>query len=214
MLPRMSQRCSNSSGSNSVLAPAPKRRAPPLTTTGTPVVLQPDIENDAARSSSAAGPGPSSMRLQQQQALQKPAPYQPAARAAKKPYTLLFSDEDEALAAYDSLSVNVSSQQQHADLPQPATSFNTLKVQLVLKRNMASLLGYQRPTPVQKHVLPLALSGHDVLAVSGTGSGKTAAYLIPAVDMLLGRIRTRTSNRAFPEAMVLLPTRELAEQVG
>ena len=68
-------------------------------------------------------------------------------------------------------------------------------------------LGFTRPTPVQREAIPPALAGRDVLACAMTGSGKTAAFLLPIVQRLMPRPRGRT------RALVLTPTRELAAQV-
>lgn len=68
--------------------------------------------------------------------------------------------------------------------------------------------GYQQPTPVQRKTLPVALTGKDVVAMARTGSGKTAAFLIPLVERLQAH-----STRVGARAVVLSPTRELATQV-
>jgi ATP-dependent RNA helicase RhlE len=68
-------------------------------------------------------------------------------------------------------------------------------------------LGFTRPTPIQKDAIPPALAGRDVLACAMTGSGKTAAFLLPIMQRLLAGRRGRT------RALVLVPTRELAAQV-
>jgi ATP-dependent RNA helicase RhlE len=68
-------------------------------------------------------------------------------------------------------------------------------------------LEFTRPTAVQADTIPLALGGRDVLACAATGSGKTAAFLLPLMQRLL-RERTGTTR-----ALVLVPTRELAAQV-
>jgi len=68
-------------------------------------------------------------------------------------------------------------------------------------------LGYEEPTPIQAQTIPLLLSGKDVVAQAQTGTGKTAAFVIPIVE------RIEPSNRAV-QAMVLVPTRELAMQVA
>ena len=67
-------------------------------------------------------------------------------------------------------------------------------------------LGFTRPTPVQADAIPPALEGRDVLACAMTGSGKTAAFLLPIVQRLLEKRRGTT------RALVLVPTRELALQ--
>ncbi len=70
-------------------------------------------------------------------------------------------------------------------------------------------LALQQPTPVQEAMIPLVLAGHDVQASAETGSGKTAAYLLP----LLQRLLEPAARDAATRALVLLPTRELAHQV-
>jgi ATP-dependent RNA helicase RhlE len=68
-------------------------------------------------------------------------------------------------------------------------------------------LGFTTPTPVQSKAIPPALAGRDVLACAATGSGKTAAFLLPIANGLLTRPRGTT------RALVLTPTRELAAQI-
>jgi ATP-independent RNA helicase DbpA len=67
-------------------------------------------------------------------------------------------------------------------------------------------LGYRTMTPIQRAALPLALAGKDLIAQAKTGSGKTAAFAIP----LLAKLDVA---RLDVQALVLCPTRELAEQV-
>lgn len=71
---------------------------------------------------------------------------------------------------------------------------------------------FSHPTPVQAKAIPLALEGKDVLAKSKTGSGKTAAYVLPTLHAIL---RRKSSSARFKStsALVLVPTRELADQV-
>jgi ATP-dependent RNA helicase RhlE len=69
-------------------------------------------------------------------------------------------------------------------------------------------LGFERPTPVQIEAIPPGLAGHDVLACAMTGSGKTAAFVLPILQRLLDEPRKGT------RALVLTPTRELAAQVA
>ena len=64
------------------------------------------------------------------------------------------------------------------------------------------------PTPVQASAIPEALAGHDLRVVARTGSGKTAAFMLPMLHQLLQHSRPRTDTRA----LILLPTRELAQQ--
>lgn len=67
--------------------------------------------------------------------------------------------------------------------------------------------GYENPTPIQQKVIPLALSGHDVLGIAQTGTGKTAAYLLPLI------MKVKYAQGDDPRALILTPTRELAIQV-
>ncbi len=71
-------------------------------------------------------------------------------------------------------------------------------------------LGYQKPTKVQQSAIPEALEGLDILASAPTGTGKTAAFLIPAVQYLLDFPRNAPG---FARVLVLAPTRELAYQI-
>jgi ATP-dependent RNA helicase RhlE len=68
-------------------------------------------------------------------------------------------------------------------------------------------LGFSRPTPIQEQAIPPAAEGRDVLACAMTGSGKTAAFLLPILHRLMGK------SRGVTRALVLTPTRELAAQI-
>ncbi|HEY8551052.1 MAG TPA: DEAD/DEAH box helicase [Vicinamibacterales bacterium] len=84
--------------------------------------------------------------------------------------------------------------------------FNALALHPSLKQGLKEL-GFTRPTPIQADAIPPALQGRDVLACAATGSGKTAAFLLPILHQLIDRPRGTT------RALVLTPTRELAAQV-
>src|SRR5690606_19103019 len=71
--------------------------------------------------------------------------------------------------------------------------------------------GFTEPTPVQAASIPKALEGHDLMVSAQTGSGKTAAFMLPA----LNRISAMPANKgAGVQVLVLTPTRELAMQVA
>ena len=72
-------------------------------------------------------------------------------------------------------------------------------------------LGYKVPTPVQVQALPVVLGGRDLLAAAQTGTGKTAAFALPLLQRLAGEAAPVAGNSV--RALVLVPTRELAEQV-
>jgi superfamily II DNA/RNA helicase len=70
--------------------------------------------------------------------------------------------------------------------------------------------GYTEPTPIQRQAIPMVLQGRDVLGIAQTGTGKTASFTLPMIDILAhGRARTR-----MPRSLILEPTRELAAQVS
>ena len=85
--------------------------------------------------------------------------------------------------------------------------FKSLGLHPLLVRATAEL-GYTEPTPVQAGAIPPALTGRDVIATAQTGTGKTAAFLLPVLHRLIDLPRGGT------RALVLSPTRELAEQIS
>jgi superfamily II DNA/RNA helicase len=70
--------------------------------------------------------------------------------------------------------------------------------------------GYNTPTPIQQQAIPVVLMGRDVLGVAQTGTGKTAGFTLPMIDILAG---SRAKAR-MPRSLILAPTRELASQVA
>ncbi len=71
-------------------------------------------------------------------------------------------------------------------------------------------VGYETPTPIQEKTIPLLLEGRDVIALAQTGSGKTASFILPLLDMLMrGRAKA-----LMPRSLIIEPTRELAAQVA
>ena len=84
--------------------------------------------------------------------------------------------------------------------------FNSLKLHPSLLSGVKEL-GFLRPTPIQLEAIPPAVEGRDVLACAMTGSGKTAAFLLPILHRLLSNTRGTT------RALILTPTRELAAQI-
>ena len=76
-------------------------------------------------------------------------------------------------------------------------------------------LGYSEATPIQAKAIPLVLSGRDLLAAAQTGTGKTAAFLLPILERLKKYANPSVSPAMHPvRALVLSPTRELADQIG
>jgi ATP-dependent RNA helicase RhlE len=85
------------------------------------------------------------------------------------------------------------------------TTFRDLKLS---EKSLHALdrAGFEQPTPIQAQAIPPALAGKDVIGTAATGTGKTAAFLLPILERLTGKTGTR--------ALVLAPTRELALQIG
>lgn len=89
--------------------------------------------------------------------------------------------------------------------------FENYHISEQLKKNL-SALGFKRPTDIQYKAIPSIMKGEDVLAIAQTGTGKTAAFAIPLID----RIHTaKSSSRSSGiRCIVMVPTRELAQQIG
>lgn len=111
------------------------------------------------------------------------------------------NDEDSAEAIADFYEKAEEPDQAH-------TSFQTLDLSRPLLKGLASL-GYSKPSPIQSASIPIALLGKDIVAGAVTGSGKTAAYMIPVIERLV----YKPSKVASTRVVVLTPTRELAIQV-
>ena len=87
--------------------------------------------------------------------------------------------------------------------------FSDLGLSDELSRAVAEL-GYESPTPIQEKSIPIVLMGRDILGSAQTGTGKTASFTLPMIDILAsGRAKAR-----LPRSLILAPTRELAAQVA
>lgn len=75
-----------------------------------------------------------------------------------------------------------------------------------------SASGYSRPTEIQQKAIPLVLAGKDIIGCAPTGTGKTAAFVLPILHCL-GKPNGHTQHGHFPRALILTPTRELAVQI-
>ncbi|WP_114781933.1 DEAD/DEAH box helicase [Botryobacter ruber] len=73
--------------------------------------------------------------------------------------------------------------------------------------NAIAEAGYQKPTPIQQQAIPLIMAGHDILGIAQTGTGKTAAYLLPLL------LKVKYAQGQHPRAIILAPTRELVMQI-
>ncbi|UFH55574.1 DEAD/DEAH box helicase [Spirosoma sp. KNUC1025] len=87
------------------------------------------------------------------------------------------------------------------------TSFEQFELNRQLLNAIAEL-GYTEPTPIQQKTIPLSLGNHDVLGIAQTGTGKTAAYLLPLL------MKIKYAQGSAPRGLILAPTRELVLQIN
>jgi len=115
---------------------------------------------------------------------------------------------------YDDIPVEATGE----DVPEPIKTFADVKLTEIIKTNIA-MTKYDRPTPVQKHAIPFIIAKRDLMACAQTGSGKTAAFLLPILNQIFenGPVAmkpgTYRGRKQFPLSLVLAPTRELATQI-
>uniref|UniRef100_A0A0K0ED31 RNA helicase n=1 Tax=Strongyloides stercoralis TaxID=6248 RepID=A0A0K0ED31_STRER len=98
---------------------------------------------------------------------------------------------------------------QGKNIPKPVFSFDELPVDEPLMDLLNK--SYQKPTVIQSISWPIAMSGRDIISIARTGSGKTLGFIVPAINHI--RNQPRRGHGDGPGALVLLPTRELAQQV-
>ncbi|KAK3064680.1 hypothetical protein LTS18_004941, partial [Coniosporium uncinatum] len=110
----------------------------------------------------------------------------------------LFNDaymmrKGENLQAYNVINVTIEGPTKIA----PVTSFKDAGLHPVMLQNV-ELCKYDHLTPIQAHTIPSVLQGYDVVACAQTGSGKTAAYLIPVISRLMGKAKKLAAKRPNP----------------
>ncbi|KAJ6816103.1 DEAD-box ATP-dependent RNA helicase 52B-like [Iris pallida] len=118
--------------------------------------------------------------------------------------------------AYEDIPVETSGQ----DVPPAVSTFAEIDLGDALNENIRRCK-YVRPTPVQRHAIPISLAGRDLMACAQTGSGKTAAFCFPIISGIMrgqfGQAGTQRGSRgartAYPNALILSPTRELSVQI-
>jgi ATP-dependent RNA helicase RhlE len=91
-------------------------------------------------------------------------------------------------------------------------NFTDLGLAAEILRSIAEQ-GYDTPTPIQAQAIPLVLQGRDLMAAAQTGTGKTAGFTLPMLQLLSSRTAGLSLKRFKPRALILVPTRELAVQV-
>lgn len=102
--------------------------------------------------------------------------------------------------------INVTTNQR-VEKRKQTLSFQQMDLSQPMAKNLA-VIGYEKPTPIQAGLIPLALEEFDVIGQARTGTGKTAAFAIPILEML-----DLSDKAKKPQALILAPTRELAVQV-
>ena len=115
--------------------------------------------------------------------------------------------------AYEDIPVETSGD----NVPPPVNTFAEIDLGEALNLNIRRCK-YVKPTPVQRHAIPISLAGRDLMACAQTGSGKTAAFCFPIISGIMrGQVPQRPVRGArtvYPLALILSPTRELSMQVG
>lgn len=126
-----------------------------------------------------------------------------------------FNDQENTginFDAYEDIPVETSGD----NVPPPVNTFAEIDLGDALNENIRRCK-YVKPTPVQRHAIPISLAGRDLMACAQTGSGKTAAFCFPIISGIMrgeSAQRPRGSRTAYPLALILSPTRELSVQVS
>ncbi|HYT67186.1 MAG TPA: DEAD/DEAH box helicase [Vicinamibacterales bacterium] len=106
---------------------------------------------------------------------------------------------------------------QSTDRPQAAydpapVPFTTLGLEPSLLEGV-TIRGFEKTTPIQSAVIPIALQGHDVIGCADTGTGKTVAFVLPILNRMLKTRAENPGDRGFTRVLILAPTRELCVQI-
>ncbi|XP_060846662.1 ATP-dependent RNA helicase vasa-like [Rhopalosiphum padi] len=111
---------------------------------------------------------------------------------------------------YENIQVKVSGD----SVPKHIESFKSSGLREVLIEKLVKC-NYSTPTPIQKYAIPVIISGRDMMATAQTGSGKTAAFVLPIVHTLLSNPQDLVFDRDYcePQCVIMSPTRELAIQI-
>ncbi|KAF3453678.1 hypothetical protein FNV43_RR04119 [Rhamnella rubrinervis] len=114
--------------------------------------------------------------------------------------------------AYDDIPVEANG----SEIPPPVKTFAEIDLGERVNNNIKRCK-YVKPTPIQRHAIPIAMAGRDLMACAQTGSGKTAAFCFPIISGVLknrcSQSNPRFTRTVFPSALILSPTRELAGQI-
>lgn len=117
--------------------------------------------------------------------------------------------------AYEDIPVETSG----LDIPPAVNTFAEIDLGKALNENIRRCK-YVKPTPIQRHAIPIAMAGRDLMACAQTGSGKTAAFCFPIISGIMRNPKSMPvwgqggGGVAYPLALILSPTRELSCQVS
>ncbi|CAN0878276.1 DEAD-box ATP-dependent RNA helicase 24 [Linum grandiflorum] len=132
-----------------------------------------------------------------------------------EPFSKDFYDEKESISGMseqevaeyrNALAIRVSG----FDVPRPVKTFEDCGFSTQLMGAIAKQ-GYEKPTPIQCQALPIVLSGRDIIGIAKTGSGKTAAFILPMIVHIMDQPELRKEEG--PIGVICAPTRELAHQI-
>jgi ATP-dependent RNA helicase RhlE len=99
-----------------------------------------------------------------------------------------------------------------ADYDPSPVAFDTLGLEPSLLEGIA-VRGFERTTPIQSAVIPIAVAGHNVIGCADTGTGKTVAFVLPILNRMLKARAEKPDQRGFTRVLILAPTRELCVQI-
>ncbi|TYI58683.1 hypothetical protein E1A91_D11G378300v1 [Gossypium mustelinum] len=125
-----------------------------------------------------------------------------------------FSEQENSginFDAYEDIPVEASGE----NVPPPVNTFAEIDLGEILNQNIRRCK-YVKPTPVQRHAIPIALAGKDLMACAQTGSGKTAAFCFPIISGIMRELyaqRSHVGRTVYPLGLILSPTRELSCQI-
>ncbi|CAG0915251.1 unnamed protein product [Notodromas monacha] len=132
--------------------------------------------------------------------------------AGKSEVLKMFYVEAESVASASKESVTDSEQKETEEAPNPVRTFEDAFASYPEVLEQIRKQGFLKPSPIQCQAWPVLLSGRDMIGVAQTGTGKTLAFLLPALIHIEGQSTPR-SQRVGPSAIVIAPTRELAIQI-
>jgi superfamily II DNA/RNA helicase len=132
-----------------------------------------------------------------------------AAGPPEQPVTEQHAQDQSGKADEDAMAAEEAASWAAHEEEEPRTVFADLGLSELLLKGVEDV-GYLHPTPIQEQAIPVVLMGRDVLGCAQTGTGKTASFVLPMMDILAG---SRAKAR-MPRSLILEPTRELALQVA